>query len=318
MTEIEQKYLKAKESYYNQQPIMSDSEFDELEETLKLHKSKVTQMVGAFDRFAKIKHPSRMVSMQKIQADKINGLPPIDDFSKWVKSIVIPSKTESILAEFKLDGNAINLVYDNYGDLIYALSRGDGNVGRDYQFKLIKDFHCPFHINHIVDLHAKYLEVRCEAVIRKDTFACKYSKDFSNERNYVAGVLNSDNSSVEAMREIDLIPVDIRVTKEDGSYDYYDTVAVYKELGFTKYDDLMRMNCYYNVADSKHIASKFQTVFNEFKEKRNSYPYRTDGIVFKFDVDYRRSLGETDHHPNWAMAVKFKPEENITDINGTK
>ena len=68
--ELETKYLKAKEAYYTgEEPIMSDDEFDELEEMLKTLDSDVVNMVGTADRRFKHQHLSPMCSLDKIQAN---------------------------------------------------------------------------------------------------------------------------------------------------------------------------------------------------------------------------------------------------------
>jgi DNA ligase (NAD+) len=43
--------------------------------------------------------------------------------------------------------------------------------------------------------------------------------------------------------------------------------------------------------------------------------YETDGVVVKVNnVALQRDLGAVSHHPRWAMAFKFPPEEQITQV----
>ena len=182
----EKLYLQAKEAYYNGKPIMSDAEFDALEERLRLSKSSVIQNVGSWDRRAKVKHPTRMLSLSKIQADKQTGQPPVEEFKSWLDKTVkkikeskeyqdTPNNERYIDIEFtqKLDGNAINVVYEN-GTVKGAYSRGDGTYGRDYLPKLIDYGQFPRTIP-IPMFEDRIVEVRCEAVIAKDIFERKYS-----------------------------------------------------------------------------------------------------------------------------------------------
>lgn len=140
-TKDEKLYMQAKEAYYNGNPIMTDAEFDALEERLKQAKSSVVLNVGSWDRRAKAKHPTRMLSLSKIQADKQTGEPPVEEFKNWVDKTVekikeskeyqdTPKYKRFIDIEFtqKLDGNAINVVYEN-GTVKGAYSRGDGTYG---------------------------------------------------------------------------------------------------------------------------------------------------------------------------------------------
>lgn len=65
LAEREALYIKAKEMYYNEEPIMEDSAFDELEQWLKDNGSEVVKKVGSWDRKAKFPHPSKMGSLEK-------------------------------------------------------------------------------------------------------------------------------------------------------------------------------------------------------------------------------------------------------------
>lgn len=318
LQEKEQLYLKAKEAYYNDEPIMEDSAFDLLEEWLKAHSSSVTLNVGAWDRKAKFQHPSKMGSLEKIQADKTTGSAPSGDFMKWLNNVKSLCNNTSITLEIsqKLDGNAINLIYNN-GKLNKALSRGDGTYGRDYLSK-IDTTQLPSNIP-----YDGVVEVRCEAVIRKDVFKTKYSYlpeltdeenrkagRFKNERNGVAGLLNGDNTTIEQVKDIHLIPVEMHQVY-NGKIEYHD-ISEIKSWGF----------CYLNELKIKNISSpvnttKFEELFEEYQNfKYHESPYRLDGFVIKIASQYRGKIGETDHHPKWALAVKFKPENSSTTVKG--
>lgn len=329
-TNDEQLYMRAKETYYAGNPIMTDAEFDALEEKLKRQNSDITLNVGAWDRRAKIAHPTPMLSLSKIQADKQTGEPPVEEFNKWLEKTVekikssnlfksLPdgssSKTIDIEYSQKLDGNAINVVYVD-GKVKYALSRGDGKEGRDYLPKLIEFGQFPKYVDWGNGKY-KTSEFRCEAVIDKSIFEKKYSKQFSNERNYVAGILNSDEATLEQLSEIDLIPVEIRATKEDGSFDY-PFIELAKTVGFKCADELKRYKCtvYYDGYGVMRL-NYMENVFEEFsKNYKQNGKYRIDGMVAKIEETYRNTLGLNEHDPNWGIAIKFKPEDCITEVTG--
>lgn len=310
--ELEKLYLSAKKSYYEGNPIMSDSAFDELEEKLKLNNSNVIDNVGYWDRKAKYLHPSKMGSLEKIQADKETGEAPFDDFFNWIKGI-INKVNNKIDIEFtqKLDGNAINLVYEK-GKLSYALSRGDGTYGRNYLSKIdLKQI--PTNIP-IVD---NTVEVRCEAVIKKEIFEQKYADKFANERNYVAGVLNSDEENAEAYSEIELIPVEMHEVVSNGSIIYHNINDILT-WGFKNFSEL---NITYfeidNINNVDYIKSGFKVLFETYESYKHKHsPYRIDGFVAKIENTYRSVIGETEHHPKWALAIKFKPENSSTTVIG--
>lgn len=318
LQEKEQLYLKAKEAYYNDEPIMEDSAFDLLEEWLKAHSSSVIMNVGAWDRKAKFQHPTKMGSLEKIQADKTTGDAPSNEFKKWFSNITLLCHNITIPLEItqKLDGNAINLIYEN-GKLSKALSRGDGVYGRDYLSKI--------DITQIPNIipYDGIVEVRCEAVIRKDTFETKYSYlpgltdeenrktgRFKNERNGVAGLLNSDNTTEEQVKDIHLIPVEMHRVY-DSKIEYHD-ISNIETWGFSYFHELKTNNILYSGEEVD-----FKQWFEEYKNfKYNVSPYRLDGFVIKVSSEYREIIGETDHHPKWALAVKFKPENSSTTVKG--
>lgn len=307
---LEELYLKAKDAYYNDQPIMTDSEFDELEQKLKSEGSSVVGIVGSWDRKAKIKHPSPMRSLEKIQANKTTGEAPVAEFKKWMFDAMDKCGEYAVSVEVgqKLDGNAVNLVYEN-GFLIHALSRGDGEYGRDYLSKIdLKQ------IPQRIPITNSIVEIRCEAVIAKDTFAKKYADKFSNERNYVAGVLNSDDYTTEQRSEIDLVPVEYHQVVE-GNVVYHNIIEI-EDWGFKHYNELFQTYTTFTHCENgfEHL---FKTLFSQYEDfKYGESKYRVDGMVFKLAADYRDALGEVAHHPLWAIAVKFKPEDCVTEVVG--
>ena len=309
----EELYLKAKDAYYNEQPIMSDAEFDALEQELKDSGSSVVQIVGSWDRQAKIPHPTPMRSLEKIQANKTTGEAPVEEFKKWIDNVFQRISMNTVQLEFtqKLDGNAVNLVYEN-GKLVHALSRGDGSLGRDYITKIDLT-----QVPTTVPNTYPVIEIRCEAVIEKETFACKYAETSSNERNYVAGVLNQDSVPEAQKKEIHLVPVDMRA-KDDrvkGGITYFDTRTI-ELLGFKYYDRLHRSYVEFKINQPDMLDQFCQLFYGYENYKYNVCDYRVDGMVIKMPFNYRPLMGEVENHPLWALAVKFKPEDCVTKVTG--
>lgn len=307
--ELEELYLRAKNAYYNEQPIMDDSAFDELEKQLVELQSNVVNVVGSWDRKAKYQHPTPMQSLEKIQCDKVTGEAPIEDFIKWLENRreTISNACVTLRAEQKLDGNAVNLVYEN-GKILHALSRGDGKLGRDYLGKFDMT-----QIPTTIPITDKVVEIRCEAVIDKQIFAEKYSQQFKNERNYVAGILNSDDATEEQIKEIELVPVDIRCSA-NNEIEYQD-ITIIRDWGFKNYNEINHSNIVF--CGKINDAKAFEYAFEKYDEyKRYISRFRIDGMVLKFGAEYREKIGEVEHHPKWAIAIKFKPDNCSTEVIG--
>lgn len=284
--ELEQTYFAAKESYYLGEPFLTDDQFDSLEKELISLGSDAPYNVGANDRKAKYSHPSPMLSLAKFQAT-LDGTPPTADTVNWMRS----TGCKTFEATPKYDGNAANIIYKD-GKLHQVLSRGNGTKGRDITDKIK---HC---INEEIPFKGT-VEVRGEIVININTFNQKYASDFKNARNYVAGVLNRDENPIDVIHDLIFIPVEAR---QDA--------ALYIDL-----DTFLSSWLFHKVYKNTVTADNFEFIFDKMTEYREEHSlYQLDGFVIKTPVEFREQLGENDHHPEWAIAIKFPPKEAITKI----
>lgn len=302
--ELETKYLKAKEAYYNGEPIMEDWEFDELESLLKTLDSDVVNLVGTTDRNFKHQHLSNMTSLDKSQThynekgeiqfnwDEINKF-----FSKFPKGTIFT-------AEPKFDGMAINTIYRS-GNIERAITRGDKLKGKDATNKFMRKI--PLTIDSKFDV-----EVRGEAMIPFNIFESKYKnhpdesiRKYKNPRNMVAGVVNKDDVSDELLNEICFMAVEVRI--HDGDYFYpIDSHEWLKLNGF---------NREYPSFVVKFTSEQFQETYFKMKHYReNESQFQLDGFVIKGPEELRKEMGDSGHHPIWAIAIKFPPVPARTKI----
>jgi DNA ligase (NAD+) len=295
--ELEELYLQAKEAYYAGEPIMSDEEFDRLEETLKEHNSEVVEIVGTTDRNLKHQHLSPMLSLSKAQAS-VDGALPLEQMKKWFKDF--PAETE-FEATPKYDGNAVNLIYLN-GKFSQAITRGDKFKGRDVTPKLLNKV--PLFLEGI----SGDVEVRGEVVMPTAIFYEKYADKYKNPRNFVAGILNRDDMEETLLGEIEFIALEVRV--HDGDYDYPENTQSWLWThGFN------HGHAYFVTFK----GSEFETTYFNLKDYREkTSPFQLDGFVIKAPEKDRKKYGDTGHHPNWAIAIKFPPKEAVTKITGFK
>ena len=284
--DLEQLYFQAKESYYSGAPVMTDDEFDRLEQNLLSLGSDAPYIVGADDRKAKYSHPSPMLSLSKFQA-LVNGTPPTEQAVDWMKKF----GSTSFEITPKYDGNAANAIYIN-GKLTQVLSRGNGTKGRDITDKIRHN------LPSAVDFKG-ILEVRGEIVIQVSTFNEKYAQ-FKNPRNYVAGVLNRDENPSDVIADLDFIPLEIRQHNNEETY-YIESHI----LGFKH-----KPRIFYCGPESESFVAAYTDMVNY----RKICQYQLDGFVIKAHEGLRSSWGENGHHPNWAVAIKFPPKEAITKI----
>lgn len=300
--ELEELYLQAKEAYYKGEPIISDDEFDRLEEELRDLDSEVVDVVGYNDRNLKHPHLSPMLSLAKAQA-ALDGTLPLEQMDEWFSGF--PSNT-LFEATPKYDGNAVNLVYRN-GKLHQGITRGDKFKGRDVTSKLIKK------VPRVLEGISGDVEIRGEVVIPTEIFFRKYygpltPSNYKNPRNFVAGILNRDEIDESLLDEIEFMAVEVRI--HDGDYEYpSETKDWLAKHGFVS------PHSYFQFFKSQD----FVEIYNQMKEYREQKsPFQLDGFVIKAEEKIRKEKGEKGHHPNWAIAVKFPPKEAVTTITGFK
>jgi len=302
---LETLYLQAKIAYYEGAPTMTDAEFDALENKLKGLNSKVTEQVGSKRSDFDFPHPTKMLSLAKIQTENVDGVTNYqkDLFLKWFNSrisIITNKVGTTIIREIhytpKFDGNAINIIYES-NKLSRILTRGDGLTGKNitdrFRYKVPEDLKSfgYVYINTTI-------EIRCEVVIAIKTFNEKYS-EFANARNFVAGVIGKDDYIKERVDDLDIIPLHFLVNGEHNvpNIQLFKTFFKPEYFGVTSPDD-------------------YEYVIKEMENIRKTFKYQLDGIVFDFPSGYKNILGVNDHDPEGSIAIKFVPEEAVTEVTG--
>jgi thiol peroxidase len=91
MTSNEKLYLDAKKAYYLGQPIMTDTQFDRLEEDLRNENSEVIHIVGHDSLSKEVKHLSAMLSLQKVQVNDLSDKSLADFKGKKIVLNIFPS-----------------------------------------------------------------------------------------------------------------------------------------------------------------------------------------------------------------------------------
>ena len=204
--EKENLYLLAKTKYYEGEPILSDFEFDLLEEELKSSNSQVIKIVGSQDlKDIKFNHASPMLSLNKIQVQRNESISiSTNKFIGWQTSNS-PNAFHKYQMEAtpKFDGSSCNLIYEN-GKLTLALTRGDGNKGQNIieKMKLI--------VPNTISIKDK-VEIRGEVVIPVSTFDAKFANLYKNPRNFVAGILGRDEVNTEILSDFHFIAFECRI-----------------------------------------------------------------------------------------------------------
>jgi DNA ligase (NAD+) len=291
-------------------PEVSDAEYDRLYGELKtleeehpdlITPDSPTQRVGAppSEKFEKLEHLSPMGSLDKVTDDE--GLRKwADDVRKRLDS----DEPVAYVIEPKIDGSAINLVYEN-GAFVRGATRGDGIQGEDVTPNLRTISAIPLQMRNSGDPAPALLEVRGEVYMPLSGFrefnerlTAEGKATAPNPRNAAAGSLRQKDSSITASRPLSIWVYG--VGRRDGlaPETHSGTLAWLRERGF-------RTNPY---AERLESIDQVVKACREWELRRAELDYEIDGIVIKVDsLDQQQRLGALHHRPRWSRAFKWAP-----------
>jgi DNA ligase (NAD+) len=293
-------------------PTVPDSEYDQLmKELIELENNhpelrdehSPTSRVGGtiLDFFEKVEHTVPMLSLGNAFNDQ-----DLRDFDRRVREGV--GDNVSYVAELKIDGLAVSLLYEN-GRFVRGATRGDGTIGEDITNNLKTIRSIPFKLKEDV-----MLEVRGEAYMPKKSFQklnVQREEDghelFANPRNAAAGSLRQLDPKIAASRNLDIFLYGI------GRLSGHEVEAHDESLQFLSHLGL-KTNPEWRKCETIEEVIEY---VNGWQEKRPDLPYEIDGIVIKVNSLYQQEeLGFTAKSPRWAIAYKFPAEEVVTKLEG--
>ncbi|WP_406384176.1 NAD-dependent DNA ligase LigA [Streptomyces sp. NBC_01618] len=300
--------------YVNDQPVVSDAEFDRLmrelealEETypqLRTPDSPTQKVAGPYrTEFTSVEHRERMLSLDNAFDDL--------ELAAWGERIAkeVGTSDHHFLCELKVDGLAVNLTYE-HGRLTRAATRGDGRTGEDITPNVRTISEIPHRLKG--DRIPALVEIRGEVFFPMEAFEELNArlveaddKPFANPRNAAAGSLRQKDPKVTATRPLHMVVHGI------GAHDGFDidrlshAYELLHEWGLPT----ARHN---KVVDSLDGVREFIAYFGE---NRHSVEHEIDGVVVKVDeVPLQGRLGSTSRAPRWAIAWKYPPEEVNTKL----
>lgn len=292
--------------YYNQAKTeISDAEFDALWDELKQLAPAHPQLqrVGAEidPGTVKVDHMFPMRSLNKGTND--------DDIAHFVTESSLESTR--FISQPKLDGSALSLEYRK-GRLVRAATRGSGDRGEDVTKNARRVENVPHTLGVEVDVH-----IRGEVVMRLAVFEEKYRTISPNPRNLAAGALRQKNADGKAnASDLVFLAYDAKFPSEADRHpdsiappsENFDS-AILEWLSETAGVEPAPWVVHDSGSEEASIESLCQET-RTWSKGRELYSFEIDGLVFKVDdLEKRDLLGMTAHHPRWALAWKFPPEE---------
>ena len=296
--------------YVLDKPTIADSEFDALLKELekleakypqyKSAESPTSQVGGGFStQFDQRDHLHKMMSL-----DNVFGS---DELMQWFDRVEKSAEVDSWLCEVKVDGLAINLLYEN-GTLVQALTRGNGVTGEDVTLNVRTISSIPHKLKSITP--PKRLEVRGEVFFPIKAFnefnaALDEEDRFANPRNAAAGSLRQKDPRITASRPLSMVVHGIGASDGLSVASQSDVYKVMSDLGLPTSKN-------FKVVKSRKEVQEF---INHFGEHRHDLEHEIDGAVVKVnDLKLQEELGFTSRAPKWAIAYKYPPEEVETKL----
>ena len=303
-------YKRFNEAYYDKNnPIINDSEFDEIKQNLiKLEKKykflndkdSPNNTVGykPSKNFNKISHKAPMLSLANAFSEE-----DLENFEKKIKNYLNKKDDFKIeySAEPKIDGISASLIFKN-GNFIKGLSRGDGKEGEDIteNLRTIKDI--PHSITN--DSFPREIDIRGEVFIQNDDFK-KINDKFANPRNAASGSLRQKDP-----KETKKIPLKFIAY----TYGYESGMNIENQNDFLKYLHIwgFKTNPYNKII---HGTKNLMRNYKEIEKKRDEINLDIDGIVYKVnDFKLQKRLGYVANAPRWAVAHKFSANSGTSKI----
>tara|TARA_Y100001970_G_scaffold47014_1_gene59361 strand:+ start:18889 stop:20943 length:2055 start_codon:yes stop_codon:yes gene_type:complete len=305
-------------------PQIEDSLYDSLYKELIEIENKFPQLKTAdsptnrlggeiAEGFKKITHTIPLYSL-----DNAFNFDELENWISKVKRLLNESNYQLIsknflVAELKIDGNAIALKYEN-GLLKNAATRGDGKEGEDItnNVKRIKSIPLKLRIKDI----PKWLEVRGEAFIPSHSFKLinKIREEnneqlFANPRNACAGSLRQLDPKVVADRNLDFFAYQVHFPND----------FIPKKEHRNQWSRLKFLNkCGFKINNHSALInnnSELKDYCELWEKERQRINFDTDGVVIKInDIEAQKKLGHTQKAPRWAIALKYPAEEAATKI----
>ena len=299
--------------YQDAQPEISDRDFDTL-----MHE--LLELEGRYPELASPHSPSQRVGGAPVEGfEQVPHNPPmlsldnsynLDEVTEWVARVQrqVPDEALSFIAELKLDGVSISLLYED-GLLSQAVTRGNGSVGDDVTSNVRTLRSLPLRLSGEPPTR---LVLRGEIFMPWTVFEALNTRRqeegqplYANPRNTTAGTVRLLDSREVARRKLE--------------------IAVYQsatDLGVGTHGEILETLAGYGLPVRSHWQrcddiEALRQYIDGWRLARKDLPFETDGVVIKVDsLRLQQELGTTSKAPRWAVAYKFAAEQVQTRVLG--
>ena len=302
--------------YVNDQPEISDREYDLLLERLKkleeenpelITPDSPTQRVGGrpAEGFPEVVHTRQMLSL-----DNSYNIDELRAFDERCRRLADGRPLEYV-AELKIDGVSLSLQYEG-SVLLRGVTRGDGRIGEDVTQNARTIRSVPLRLKPEAKRIDSALEVRGEVFIPLEVFQRTNAEReeqgeprFANPRNAAAGAIRQLDSKLVARRKLDMFAYDLLAGGRKPFPSHWDSLAWLEKAGF-------------RVNPHKKLCATIDEVIDFANDKealRDDLGYEIDGLVVKVNsTALQDDFGATQKAPRWAIAYKYPARQASTKV----
>ncbi|HUQ71801.1 MAG TPA: NAD-dependent DNA ligase LigA [Planctomycetaceae bacterium] len=299
--------------YQHAAPEITDLEYDrllkQLQELEQQHPEfdapdSPTKKVGGapIEGFVTVEHRVPMLSIENVYTEA-----ELAEFHQRVIRQIGDDPVEW-LAEYKVDGVALSLIYEN-GLLVRAVTRGDGRRGDDvtHNARTMRDV--PLRL---IGDAPEVLEVRGEAYISNSDFAKlraeherRGEEPLKNPRNATAGAIKLLDPAESARRRVRVFAHSVGALEGHAFRTHSEYLDYVRTLGLTPTPGVVVRPSFAAISEA----------LQELMQNLHTLDFEVDGIVLKInDLRLRQELGTTSKSPRWVVAYKWEKYEAVTRV----
>jgi len=303
--------------YLQDNPELSDKEYDELIEKLRQLEEKhpefltpdsPTQRVGGrpAEGFPEFIHRRPMLSL-----DNSYNIDELRAFDQRCRKLAAGREIEYV-TELKIDGLSLSIHYDN-GIFRRGVTRGDGFRGEDVTANVRTIRSVPLKLRDGFTKAGPQIEARGEAYLPRRVFerinaerAEEGESRFANPRNAAAGTIRQLDPAIVARRRLDMFAYDVLAGERKPFATHWEALNWLEHAGF-------------RVNQNRKLCKSIEEVIDfcdAMEASRDDLDYEIDGVVVKINsTSMQDDFGATGKAPRWAIAYKYPARQATTKVN---
>ena len=303
--------------YLNENPEISDREYDSLLEKLREMETQHPELITADSPTQRVggkpaeSFPEFMHRVPMLSLDNSYSIDELRAFDERCRKLAGGESLEYV-AELKIDGLSLSVHYED-GSFVRGVTRGDGSRGEDVSSNVRTIRSVPLKLHKKAAAIAREIEVRGEAYFGRRIFErINVEREeageprFANPRNAASGTIRQLDPAITARRRLEMFAYDVFAGQRKAFATHWDALNWADAAGF-------------RVNENRELCESVEEVIafcNRMEAKRDDLDYEIDGVVVKVNsTALQEQFGATGKAPRWAVAYKYAARQATTKVN---